>query len=1076
MFCDLVGSTALSEQLDPEEYREVVRVYQETCTEVIRRYDGQIAQHLGDGLLVYFGYPIAHEDDAQRAVRAGLEIVSSLQRFSSPSPFQGEGRGEGSVSVSSSDAPHPSPLPSGAREIHVRIGIHTGLVVIGEIGSSEKREILALGETPNLAARLQALAEPDTVVISAATQRLVQGLFTYQDLGPQELKGITTPVTVYQVLGESGVQSRFEMAVQAGLTPLVGRDEELALLRRRWCQAQNGEGQVVLLSGESGIGKSRLVLELKQTIMQDGAIRIEFRCSPYHQNSAFYPLIEHVQRMLHFAPGDTPQEKLQKLEQTLTRYRFPQADTVPLLAALLSLPQPTDLPPLTLSPQQQKQKTLDVLVRWLFEEAERAAVCTVWEDLHWADPSTLEFLTVCLDQVPTARMLKVLTFRPEFTPTWVSRSHFSHLMLSRLRRIQSSAIVEKISGEKALPVEVVQQIVAKTDGVPLFVEELTKSVIESEVAVGARRAVPLQIPIPATLQDALMARLDRLGAAKELAQIGAVLGREFSYELLHAVSPVNEDTFQHGLRQLVEAELVYQSGVPPQARYLFKHALVQDTAYQSLLKNRRQQLHQQVARVLTEQFPEPVETQPELAAHHYTEAGLIEQAIPYWQQAGQRAVERSANVEAINHLTKGLELLKHLPETAECTPQELTLQTALGSALVVTKGLGAPEVRDAYNRAWQLCQQIGEPPQLFPALFGLASYYRQQEEMQRVTEIGKQLLTLAEKQQGSVPFMLAYRALLTASYWGSDFVRAREYAEQGVQLYDPQRHGSLGFVYGVDLGVAFLIEGAWALWYLGYPDQALQKSQAAVTLARDISHPYSLAWALAAAAWTHLYRREGRAARTLAEEAVRFSSTQDFPHWVAMGTMVRGWALAELGQWQEGISLMQQGITGYWATGARLGRACWVAQVAKTFGQVGQVEEGLHVITEAMVFLSGGEVRHYEAEVYRLKGELLLAQEIKKQKAKGKRQKKLSVVSSQLSVPDPQSEAEACFFKAIEIARKQQAKSLELCATVSLARLWQQQGKHHKARNMLSEIYNWFTEGFDTKDLQEAKALLAELT
>src|SRR5713226_267045 len=442
MFCDLVGSTALSVQLDPEELREVVRAYQETYTDVIRRYDGHIAQHLGDGLLVYFGYPAAHEDDAQRALRAGLEIVAALRHLSVrhevPSPLAGEGQGEGAkVSTVVALTPHPNLPPQGGKELRrlqVRVGIHTGLVVIGEIGSSEKREILALGETPNIAARLQGLAEPDTVVLSGATHRLVAGFFACQDLGPQPVKGLTTPLAVYQVLGEGPAQSRFEVAVQAGLTPLVGREEELALLRRRWRQAQDGEGHVVLLSGEPGIGKSRLVQELKYKVMQEGAVRIAFRCSPYHQNSAFYPLIEHLQRVLHFAPGDTPQEKLRKLEQTLARYRFPQADTVPLLAALLSLPQPEGLPPLVLSPQQQKQKTLDALVRWLFEEAERATVYTVWEDLHWADPSTLEFLAVCLDQVPTARMLKVLTFRPEFTPPWASRSHCSHLVLSRLGR------------------------------------------------------------------------------------------------------------------------------------------------------------------------------------------------------------------------------------------------------------------------------------------------------------------------------------------------------------------------------------------------------------------------------------------------------------------------------------------------------------------------------------------------------------------------------------------------------------------------------------------------------------------
>jgi class 3 adenylate cyclase len=698
LFCDLADSTALSTQLDPEELREVVRAYQQTSTAIIDHYAGHIAQHLGDGLLVYFGYPAAHEDDAQRAVRTALGIVEAIQQLSFPT----------------------IQLP---RPLQVRIGIHTGLVVVGEIGSGERREILALGETPNLAARLQALAEPDTVVISAATQRLTAGLFTHRSLGLHEPKGLTMPVEVYQVLGVNDAQSRFDVAVQTGLTPLVGRDEELALLRRRWEQATEGEGQVVLLSGEPGIGKSRLFQELKDHVAQTDAVRIEFRCSPYHQNSAFYPLIEHVQHVLHVAPSDTSQAKVQKLEQTLARYRFPQHDTVPLLAALLSLPHPETAAPLTLTPQQQKRKTLDALVHWLFEEAERAPVYTVWEDLHWADPSTLEFLVLCLDQVPTARMLMLVTFRPEFTPPWMARSHVSHLVLSRLGRKQTSAIVEQIAGGNALPAEVLRQIVAKTDGVPLFIEELTKMVVEAETDGGTQRAVPLPLGIPSTLQDALMARLDRLGTAKEVAQQGAVVGRELTYEVLSAVSPLTEAALQHELTKLVEAELLYQRGRPPKATYLFKHALVQETAYQSLLKSTRQQYHRQIAQVFEARFTETTETQPELVAHHYTEAGLGAQAIVYWQRAGERAVQRSANAEAISHLTKGLELLTTLPDTPERNRQELTLRTALGPALIATKGNAAPEVEQTYARAVELCRQVGETSQLFPVLFGLRSVY-----------------------------------------------------------------------------------------------------------------------------------------------------------------------------------------------------------------------------------------------------------------------------------------------------------------------------------------------------------------
>jgi class 3 adenylate cyclase len=635
MFCDLVGSTALSEQLDPEDLRKVVRAYQESCTEVIRRYDGQIAQHLGDGLLVYFGYPAAHEDDAQRAVRTGLEILAGLQLLNARLP-----------STIRAQLPHP---------VQVRIGVHTGLVVIGEIGSSEKREILALGETPNLAARIQGQAEPDTVVISGATYRLVQGLFDCQDCGPQELKGISTPLPLYHVVRESAAQSRFEVALRTGLTPLVGREHEVGLLAERWERARQGEGQVVLLSGEPGIGKSRLVQELKEQLEHEGATRIEFRCSPYHQNSALYPIIDHLQRLLQFTREDSPTTKLEKLQHTLSHYRFLQADTLPLLASLLSLPHPEGAPPITLSPQKQKQKTQEALVAWIVEEAEKAAVYCAWEDVHWADPSTLEVLTLFLDQVPTTWLLALLTLRPEFTPPWGNRSHLSQMTLSRLGRSQIEAMVERVTGGKALPAEVMQQIVAKTDGVPLFVEELTKTVVEAmreqvtgnglqgHGSVGAQHAAPVPLTIPSTLQDSLMARLDRLGPAKEIAQLGATLGREFSYEILQAVSPLDEETLQQGLKQLVEAELVYQRGLLPQAHYLFKHALIQDTAYQALLKSTRQQSHRQIAQVLAERFPETVETQPELVAHHYTEASLSAQAIPYWQRAGQRAIARSAN-------------------------------------------------------------------------------------------------------------------------------------------------------------------------------------------------------------------------------------------------------------------------------------------------------------------------------------------------------------------------------------------------------------------------------------------------
>jgi class 3 adenylate cyclase/tetratricopeptide (TPR) repeat protein/energy-coupling factor transporter ATP-binding protein EcfA2 len=819
MFCDLVGSTALSERLDPEELREVVRSYQQVSAEVIGRYEGHIAQYLGDGLLVYFGYPVAHEDDAQRAVRAGLEIIAALQKRV-PSPLAGEGQGEGAE------------VSSGAT-LKVRLGIHTGLVVVGEMGGGGKREQLALGETPNIAARLQSLAEPDTVMLSAATQRLVAGLFECQDLGPQTLKGISTPLSLYRVVRESETQSRFEAAVSKGLTPLIGREEELGLLRRRWEQAKISEGQVVLLSGEPGIGKSRLVQALKEHVTLEGTTRIEFRCSAYHQNSAFYPLIEHLQRLLQFASHDMPQAKLAKLQQTLAQYRFPQTDTLSLLASLLSLPQSDGVPPLTLSPQKQKQKIQEALVAWIVEEAERATVYCAWEDLHWVDPSTLEVLTLVLDQVPTTRLLALLTFRPDFTPPWRSRSHITQLTLSRLGRQQVESMVKQVTGSKALPAEVLQQIVTKTDGVPLFVEELTKMVVESGLLqeedgryIGTHDGTPIpSLAIPSTLQDSLMARLDRLAPVRELVQLGATLGREFTYELLHAISPLNEETLQHGLRQLVEAELIYQHGLPPQATYLFKHALIQDTAYQSLLKSRRQQYHNQIAQVLEERFPEIQETQPELLAHHYTEAALTDQAIRYWQQAGQRALERSANVEAISHLTKGLELLKTLPDTPEHTQQELILQLALSNSLMATKGYAAPEVEQVYVRALELCRQMGEPPQLFPVLVGLWRLYLTRAEHKTAHQLGEQCLSLAQRMHNPVRLLGAHQSLGITLFTLGEFIQARVHLEQAIALYDPQRRHFYASRSGQDPGVACLCYAAWTLWALGYPDQALKRSQ-----------------------------------------------------------------------------------------------------------------------------------------------------------------------------------------------------------------------------------------------------------
>jgi predicted ATPase len=817
----------------------------------------------------------------------------------------------------------------------------------------------------------------------------------------------------------------------------------------------------VLLSGEAGIGKSRLVQVLKEHVATEPhAWLTPCQCSPYYQNTALYPWIDLLERVvLCFEREESSPQKLCKLEGFVVQYGLPLAEAMPLFASLLSIPLGADYASLDLPPEQQKQKTLQAFLAIFLRIAAQQPVLFVMEDLHWVDPTTLELLTLLVDQGPAARILALWTFRPDFIPPWTGRAHLTQVTLNRLPRRQAAEMTGQVAHGKVLPPEVVEQIVAKTDGVPLFVEELTKMVLESGLLQEREERYALTSPlpplaIPATLHDSLMARLDRLAAVKAMAQLGATLGREFSYELLQAVSPWDKETLHRGLHQLVAAEFLYQLGLPPQATYRFKHALIQEAAYQSLLRSTRQQYHQHTAQVLESRFPETVETQPELLAQHYTEAGLTDQAIPYWQRAGQRALERSAHVEAIAHLAKGLALLKTLPDIPERTQQELALQITLGAALRATKGGVAPEVEQTYARARELCQQVGETPQLFSVLWGLWAFYHGRVALRTARELGEQLLTLAQRVQDPALLLQAHRALgITLRFLG-ELTAARVHLERGIALYDPLQHRSWAFLYGgSNPGVACLCYASDLVWALGYPDQALKRSHEALTLAQELSHPLSLAPALLWAASVHRFRGERQASQEQVEALIALLTDQGSPSWLAQATMLGGWGLAERGQEAEGLAQMRQGLTAYRATGAELGLPHFLAWLAEACGSAGQAEEGLHVLAEALSIVETQGQHWWEAELYRLKGELLLTRPI----------------------PDA-PQAETCFRQALDVARHQQAKALELRAATSLSRLWQQQGKRDEARQLLAPIYGWFTEGFATADLQEAKALLEALS
>ena len=1031
MFSDLVGSTALSARMDPEDLREVIAVYQQCVAEIVRRFDGFVAKYLGDGVLIYFGYPLAHEDDAERAVRAGLELTAAVATLKTPMTLQ------------------------------TRIGIATGLVVVGDlVGSGAAREHAVVGETPNLAARLQAMAEPNTVVLAESTRRLLGNLFALQDLGTKELKGAAGPVRAFSALRLNPVAGRFEALHGSGLTELVGRDEEADLLMRRWRKAQAGEGQVVVLSGEAGIGKSRLTAAVLQRLASEPHVRLRYFCSPQHSESALYPLIMQVERAAGLAHDDTVQRKLDKIDALLAQTATSIEDAA-LLAELLSLPNDGRYPKLDLTPQQRRQRTLEALAVQVAALARKRPVLLILEDAQWADPTSLELFGWAMGRIAQHRVLLIVTLRPEFAPPWSDAPHLTTLTLNRLTRTEVGAMIDQLVGNQAIPAPIRQHIIERTDGIPLFVEEMTKAVLEAQRDAATPMAT-MSFPaaaVPASLHGSLMARLDRLGPAKELAQIGAAIGREFSHALLAAVVGRPEAELEAALDRLMAAGLLFRQGEPPHASYLFKHALMQDAAYGTLLREQRRALHARIADTLQRQFPDTAESQPELLARHCSEAGLTEKAARLWGKAGQRSLDRSALAEAAAQLTRALDQIAALPPSPALRREEIKLQVALITPLIHVKGFAAPETKAAAERARVLIEQVGalgeplEDPLLwFSVLYGFWAANLVAFDGDALRNLAAQFLALAEKQAATIPLMIGHRLMGTSLLCTGNTMAGRTHLDRALALYDPSQHRSLTTRFGLDSRVSVLSYRCWASWMLGYPQSALADSERALSDAREIGQAATLMNTVALTSLIHIFCGNYAAANAQSEEAIALAEEKDALLWKALGTMNQGCVLALTGQAAKAVELLKSGINAWRSTGATVLLPLNLSLLAKAHADLGQFDDAWRCIGEATTAIATTKEMLFAAEVERIAGEIALR----------------SPLSDTATAQD-------YFERALAVARDQQAKSWELRAAMSWARLHRDQGNAKAARELLAPVYGWFSEGFETRDLREAKTLLDAL-
>ncbi|HEY1364187.1 MAG TPA: AAA family ATPase, partial [Xanthobacteraceae bacterium] len=1020
MFCELVDSTRLAGSLDPEDFGRVMQSFQRACGAIIERHEGHVSQYRGDAIEAYFGWPAAYEDASERAVRAGLEVIEAVKAIAGSEPLQ------------------------------VRVGINTGMVMVSESGLGDpSKPSGAVGEALHVAARLLALAAPNSVVIAEATSRLISTRFEREDLGLKDLKGVAAPVRAFRVRHVREDTSRFQAAHAAALTPLVGRRTELAFLQERWRDAKDGEGQTICISGMAGIGKSRIVHELEERIKSEPHFTLSLQCLPHCMQSPLFPVIQQIERLAELASEDSDALKLRKLEKLLSLATVQVDNALPLIAEMLSIPiEGQDALP-GQSAQQRKTQTLFVLVEFLLGLAAKRPVLCVIEDAQWIDPSTQELLDLAADRIEEARILLLVTHRPEYSGV---RGNVSGLSVTRLGRRDLAEMARLALRDQTVSPVVMKRIIEDSDSIPLFVEELARGAIDGAGMDNSRPAASASL-VPDSLRDSLVARLDRAPQARNVAEMAAVIGREFSYDMIRSVSSLVDFELDATLAHLEQSEIVHLVDNRASPRYAFKHALVRDAAYELLLKSNRAEIHAKVATVLEKERPETVTGQPELLAYHYARAGLVDPAITYWQRAAERALQRSANVEATHHFGEALALLHTLPVSVERDQQELDLQTRLGATLTTVKGFAAPEVAGAYERARILCRESQDPGQRFSVLRGLWVYDLVCAEWQAASDLAEEMLALAREQRNPGYELEGHRALGMTLLWRGAFVRARDHLEEGRRLYDPAQHHIHAFRFGNDPGIACLVHEAFVLWVLGYPDRALATSRKALALARHLAHPFSLVQALIYSIYIHHCRGEAQIIPELAEEAKALAVEHGFPFWLAEAGIMSGWAISALGKAKGGIDRLRVGISDFLATGARMDKPRWLALLAETCGTNNQPQEGLKAVSEALSVVEQTNECFFQARLCQLRGELLL-----KEGSSG-----------------AAAQAEVCFQEALSIARLQEAKSWELCAATSLARLWCAQFKRREARDLLAPVYGWFTEGFETADLREARTLLDEL-